>query len=82
MRYEGYTFSIFCDGKDRKHHIRSCDHFTGKNAGRCRWQARKAGWKLKNKKDLCPDCHAEWLAARQASRAKKLKEKYKENYNE
>ena len=71
MRSEAYLFSIYCDGKDRSHHLQSWNHFVGKNAGRCRYQARKAGWKLsKNKKDLCPDCHNQWLADRKASRAK------------
>lgn len=75
MRQEAYIFSIYCDNKGLVHEIESWNHFVGKNAGRCKYKARKLGWKLSNKKkDLCPDCHVKWLADRKVSREKKLKE--------
>jgi len=58
MRAGCYTLDLYCDQKSKAHGLNEFPHqFVAELGSQCRSAARKAGWKLTDKKDLCPKCN-------------------------
>jgi len=60
----GYHLDLYCDGYDAArqpvdgvHELQEFPHtFTGELGAACRRQARRQGWLLSEKQQLCPKC--------------------------
>jgi hypothetical protein len=59
MRAEGYSLDMYCDNKLCTGHVNRLFpmQYTGNTGPECRGAARRAGWKISAKTDLCPLCN-------------------------
>ena len=56
----GYTLNMYCDNPDCPHDGDSYwwpKEFIGDRGGKCRAEARVAGWKMDREYTLCPACN-------------------------
>lgn len=58
MKAGAYSLDLYCDAKNPAHKHGEFPHqFVDELGSVCRAAARKAGWLISEKRDLCPKCN-------------------------